>query len=150
MNLRRYSSLIQGCKYQIQAACLLQRPPITIKTLSQMEAEYEKYRLLLESETSRGIFKIEGRSSTGDDAVVSESMNNNLKAGNEGEGEIGNLDPAYMNLGMDDLRRELDRKLYLMVKNVAGKWRLPSKLVPDEIKPLSEVYIKGIVDRLII
>jgi hypothetical protein len=38
------------------------------------------------------------------------------------------LRKEYLNLQSNDLRRKLDRKLYLLVKNkISGQWSIPSK-----------------------
>jgi hypothetical protein len=137
-------------KYQIFAACLLQRPPIIQKGMNVFEKEYEKYRLMLESETARGIFHVESPQQRGDEDVPMNSIGRHVKAvdgeqedagfvggGGEGAGK------AYEGLGLNDLRRELDRKLFLLVKeNTSGQWKLPSKLLSDDSRSLSDVQAR--------
>lgn len=120
-----------------------------MKAMSKFEAEYEKYRLLLEEENSRGIFRIDGPGAAAEAELSANSINRHLSE-DSGEDEsagwrkmVDQIDPAYQNLAMNDLRRELGRKLYLIVREKnSGKWCLPSALVVSEKRALSSVHIK--------
>lgn len=128
-------------KFQVLVSCLLQRPPVTMRALSNFEAEYEKYRLMLEQETSRGIFQIKTSGSSSTEADEDHPVNSISRhiAQNEDtcddmvKASIGpGLRKEYLNLPSNDLRRELDRKLYLLIKDkVSGQWSLPSNTLMD-------------------
>lgn len=136
-------------KFQVIASCLLHRPPITMRSLDSFETEYEKYRLMLEQETSRGLFQIRmpGSSSaeTGEEQQVNSiSRHMSREEGTEDGMSLsvnGGLKKEYMDLPVNDLRRELDRKLYLLVKEKStGKWSLPSKALIDTSTDPSSVH----------
>lgn len=132
-------------RYQIFAACLLQRPPIIQRGLDAFEKEYEKYRLMLESETARGIFRVDNSQQRGDEEVSVNSIGRHLKPVESEADAPGLIDEshlkAYEGLGLTDLRRELERKLFLLVKDTAsGQWKLPCKLLTDDSHSLSDVH----------
>ena len=95
------------------AVALLQRNPIVMRPRSQIELEYSKYRQSLETERSRGTFNIgkTGGSGTGGVAVNELTVPEVIELNEQ-------FDPK-------DLKRKLDRKLYLCVKNDSGNWTLP-------------------------
>lgn len=101
------------------AVSLLQRNPVVMRPLSQIEFEYSKYRQNLEIEKARGTFSIAadtGKTSPSGSIPVAEVelMNKLAFADLNGEGN-----PT-------DLGRKLDRKLYLCLKEgPTEKWSLP-------------------------
>ena len=104
--------------YAIMAVSLLQRNPIVMRPLSQIELEYSKYRQNLEIEKARGTFNIAADSGK-------------ITSGSIPVGEIELLNKLALNDLNDDgnakdLGRKLDRKLYLCLKDeMSGKWSLP-------------------------
>ena len=116
--LRRfYSQLKLNNDYAVMTVALLQRNPVVMRPLSEIEKEYSKYRQNLEIEKSRGSFNIVSSSKNGGSNIsiyvaaaeisVPETVELNEKAHHK------------------DLSRKLDRKLYFCVKEGDGKWSLP-------------------------
>lgn len=106
--------------YAIMAVSLLQRNPIVMRPLSQIEFEYSKYRQNLESEKARGTFHI------GADYGKNSSIGSSVPVA---EVELMNK-LAFADLNEQgkptDLGRKLDRKLYLCLKErINEKWSLP-------------------------
>lgn len=149
--------------YQIRAAMLLQRNPITMRTQTPFEASYENYRELYQYQTSRGLFKLEnsnereGRRMKGESTASTTDrikkgdadeqndeaiMEMNIEAQTEIQALFDNAKKEYEKYDNDlkSLKRKLDRKLYLMIKDdlreEKGKWILPYHLLKDESIPI--------------
>lgn len=116
--LRRfYSQLKLNNDYAIMTVALLQRNPIVMRPLSEIEKEYAKYRQNLEAERARGTFNI-GTSSKGNSGGGS--------AISVAAAELDVTEAIELNeeAHPKDLNRKLHRKLYLCLKD-GGKWTLP-------------------------
>lgn len=103
-----------------------------------------------EQETSRGIFQIRMAGSAGSEAneehqvnSISRHMTRDEDSLNDaGVSQISFVKKEYMDLPRNDLRRELDRKLYLLVQEkTTGKWSLPSKALIEASTDPSNVLI---------
>lgn len=130
-------------RYQVRAACLLQRPPVTMKALGPLEAAYDTYRALVEGEASRGIFHIASTSTP-----APPSPDARQQASEEAEAAAKTAQhPAYAQAPVTDLRRLLDRKLYLLVRDPhAPHWCLPSKPVHSDEAPLGRLAREGLAE----
>lgn len=109
---RLYSQFKLNNDYAIMTVSLLQRIPIVMAPLSEIEKEYAKYRQNLEAEKARGTFNI-----------------GTMKGGSAISVAAAELDvPEVIDLNEEanskDLSRKLQRKLYFCLKD-EGKWTLP-------------------------
>jgi len=115
---------------------------------------------MMEGEVSRGIFRIDGPNSSGQQEDVEElagrpvnsiqsrgsvDLNEEIDGGGGVEADyrmlLNKLHPAYDGLPVTDFRRQLDRKLYLIVRDpTTGKWQLPSKLLTTDTSSLASVH----------
>lgn len=130
-------------RYQIRAACLIQRPPVTMKALSPFEAAYDTYRVLVEGEASRGTFHI---ASTSTPAPPSPDAGQQVSEEAEAAVKLAQH-PVYAHAPVTDLRRHLDRKLYLLVRDPqASQWCLPSKPVHSDEAPLGRLAQEGLAE----
>lgn len=111
---RFYSNVKLNNDYAIMTVSLLQRNPIVMRPLSEIEKEYAKYRQNLETEKARGTFNIGTASSSKGNAISVAAA------------EIQVPENVELNEGAHpkDLSRKLDRKLYFLLKD-GGKWTLP-------------------------
>lgn len=109
----RFSSTSAAHSYNVIAAALLQRNPIVMRPLTEIEKEYSKYRQNLEVERSRGTFNI-GSSSIKSNSTVTVN-----------EAHVPEQVEVNDELGSKELSRKLHRKLYLCLKDETGQWTLP-------------------------
>ena len=111
----------------IIASLVLQRNPIVMKPLNEVEQEYSKFREMVDAERSSGIFHVPSSNDTGaksNASMVTEVQM--LKA--EPDSKIDN--------DTQDPRRHLHRKLYFVVKNElgGGRWTFPSLRFNERIE----------------
>ena len=112
--LRRfYSQLKLNNDYAIMSVALLQRNPIVMRPLSEIETEYAKYRQNLEAEKSRGTFNIGNSKGTSNAISVAAA-----------ELDVPESIDLNESAQPKDLSRKLHRKLYLCLED-EGKWTLP-------------------------
>lgn len=119
-----------------------------MQKLDRFSEEYERYKMMLEYETSRGVFRIPG--SISDTAAadeenkpvnsISEHLNQETDGNLTDHERILHRFPEYEALSQNDVRRELDRKLYLLVKDtLSEKWGFPETAVTDDAESLATV-----------
>lgn len=124
----------------------MHRPAITMRELTPFEREYEQYRLMLEAEESRGVFRIGTANALpvekGSDASEAEDLSLN----GQGEAETHNFNSCqgkewdHFEKNEWDLRRKLNQRLYLVVKDAqSSHWKVPAVRVEDEECPLHMV-----------
>ena len=117
--LRRFYSQVKlNNDYAIITVALLQRNPIVMRPLSDIEKEYAKYRQNLETERARGTFNI-GTSSKGN------SSGSSVISVAAAELDVNKTVELNEEAHPKDLNRKLHRKLYLCLKDGGGKWTLP-------------------------
>ena len=131
MSTRHYSPLKLSTEFAIMTVSLLQRNPIVMRPVSRIENEYAKYRANLESEKSRGTFRI----GTGANANISNAPDTKLFSALLSSGENENSVDMNEHLPPSNLSRHLHRKLYFCLKEASnGQWTLPTaRFIPDTL-----------------
>jgi hypothetical protein len=122
-----------------------------MRQLTRFEREYEQYRLMLEAEESRGVFRIGTANSLPVEKGNNASEAEDLSLDGQGEVETQNFTASqgkewdHFDKDEWDLRRKLDQRLYLVVKDAQnGKWKVPTVRVENEESPLNLVNLMPI------
>lgn len=145
----------------LYAGCILQRNPVTLRKLSEFEKAYEDYQVALMEEFTRGTFDIRtphkvemlrlGEVDADEEGAAARKA---TKATEHTEALINATDhtnaPEYVAAEGDlrSLRRHLDRKLYLAIRNEQGTWRFPSVHIPNgnlSLRERVDCYLKRLV-----
>lgn len=128
MSKRLYSQLKLSTEFAIMTVSLLQRNPIVMRPVSRIENEYAKYRANLESEKSRGTFRI----STSTNSNIPNAPDTNFSALLSSEEDLVDVNE---HLPPSNLSRHLHRKLYFCLKESSnGQWTLPTaRFIPDTL-----------------
>lgn len=123
---------------RIMVGSILARPPIILRRLSEFESAYEEYREQLQKECSRGEFDI----MTEHRRQLEELRESNTAESNK-QAQMAEyqLEDEYAESDKDtsSLRRKLERKLYLVVKNERDLWGFPAIPAFDASIPLHQV-----------
>lgn len=134
---------------QIRAAALLQRNPVIMRHPSSFESAYEKYRELLQYETSRGVFCIADADRFASEATE-QTVQKEARAAHDVEALLAETNALYEknDANRTSLARLLDRKLYLVVQGASCEWRLPCVPIVEEQTAAHVVARRAVEGRI--
>lgn len=158
-------NLLQEKTHRILAACILQRNPVVLRKQSEFEKAYDAYREALQYEYSRGVFDImtthkremarvqdETSADLQEGALAADHTARQKDTPSRAKDSLAlpALYPAYEEAEgqLSNIKRKLDRKIYLVVKDENGHWRFPSHHVVSTKTPLHKVRPRGSFGRL--
>lgn len=157
---RKFTTIVASPK--IFGAMILQRDPITLQPLTPFEQEYFQYKEALNQQISKG--PMDFSAFIADDlhaAAAATNSNNNPDKGRAAESSTAYVDDEMKQLmqaseriyaafshNRQSLKRELHRKLYLMVRLAADRrWMFPCAAFDgtrDAGKSLDQVAVRSI------